>query len=145
MQSPYPRVPFAKGARPQKSKPRPHRQAGFTLLEVVVACVLLATLVVSALLATSTQQQKLGRARDRLQASHIADNLLGRWHDSRDGIPRQGAGVCPEATDFYWQTQVTSSASVLGSVYPVIRLKIYRTGSTVSLLSVDVLASKEAS
>lgn len=108
---------------------------------MVVGLVLLATLVVSALLATSAQHRKVQQAEQRQLAVQLADELLATWLDSQKGIPVLGSGSFPAHSELRWQTQVVASSDFLGVIVPVVRLDIQRISKKRStILSIEVLA-----
>lgn len=101
----------------------------FTLLELVVGLVLLATLLISVLLGATRHNRMLKLADDRQLAIALADEMLVGWHDSRDGIPLRGRGVMQGQVNWYWRTHVDSNRSVFGSMMPVVSLDIVRVNS----------------
>jgi prepilin-type N-terminal cleavage/methylation domain-containing protein len=58
---------------------KPSGRRGLTLVEVIAGLVLLATLLTSVLAAFKTHAVQIRGARDRLQASEAADELLSGW------------------------------------------------------------------
>ncbi len=119
------------------------RQA-FTLVEVVVGCVLLATLLVSTFLATSRYRNQTARAQRRQQAVYLADKLLASWWNSQKGIPlaENGTVADPARSNSHiltWQTSVVSSRNVLGVVHPVIRLQVFDQLGRSELVAIEVL------
>ena len=63
------------------------RRAGFTLIEVVAGLMLLATLLVTMLLAIARGQRLNELSENRQTGASIADRLLAGWVDSDRGIP----------------------------------------------------------
>ena len=122
---------------------QPARKA-FTLVEVVVGCVLLATLLVSTLLAASRYRSQITRARQRQQAAYLADKLLATWWDSQKGIPLAESGVIedpdrPNSLSLTWRTSVVSSRTLLGAVHPVVKLQVFDRLGQIELVAVEVL------
>lgn len=123
---------------------RQWNRKAFTLVEVVVGCVLLATLLVSTLLATSRYRSQIARAQRRQQAVYLADTLLASWWDSQKGIPLAESGTVadplkPNSASLSWQTSVVSSRNVLGVVHPVVRLQVFDRLGRSELVAVEVL------
>ena len=116
---------------------------GFTLLEVVVGLMLLATVLVASLLALGKQRRILRQANDRQQAISLADTLLTAWHQTTAGIPLRGAGPIAERPGWWWQTEVIANRVIFGKSHPVIRLQIIdRSATAVNqsvLLSIEML------
>ncbi len=83
-----------------RSKPA----VGFTLIEVVIGLTLMATVVVSSLLAFSAHRKQRRAAEAKLAAVTVADDLLHRLSAGRDGIPIAGRGVIPGHPYWFWQT-----------------------------------------
>ncbi len=104
---------------------------GFTLLEVVIALVLLATVLVTSLLALGKQRQTLRLANDRQQAISLADALLTNWQQSPSGIPLATGGPFVERNGWWWQTDIIANRIVFGRPHPIVRLQIVdRTSAT---------------
>ncbi len=116
---------------------------GFTLLEVVIGLVLLATVLVTSLLAMGRQRRMLRQANDRQQAISLADALLTGWHQSTTGVPLRAAAPIVERPGWWWQTEVVANRIVFGRSHPIVRLQIVdRTlplQSEVVLLSIELL------
>ncbi|MEM7557550.1 MAG: type II secretion system protein [Planctomycetota bacterium] len=127
-----------------ESKQGQRDRKAFTLVEVVVGCVLLATLLVSTLLATSRYRNQIARAQRRQQAVYLADMLLASWWDSQKGIPLAESGFVadplkPSSASLSWQTSVVSSRNVLGVVHPVVRLQVFDRSGRSELVAIEVL------
>ena len=124
----------------------PEFRSGFTLLEVVLGIVLLATLVSAVVLATSAQQRKLALAQRKTLAIQTAERLLSGWTRKTIDIPLRDSGV-DEPTQFLWRTEVVSSRTVcLVPVY-VVRLTIQNlnpSGALTQLCAVEVLVDATA-
>lgn len=116
---------------------------GFTLLEVVVGLVLLATVLVTSLLALGKQRQILRQATDRQQAISLADAFLTKWHQSTTGVPLRGSGPIAERAGWWWQTEVVANRLVFGKPRPIVRLQIIdRSSNSINhlvLLSIELL------
>lgn len=99
------------------------KAAGFTMVELVVGLVLLATLLVSMLMVISRQRKASRMAVARQQAVQAADQLLAGWFDAQAGIPLVGQGPVA-GTNMLWQTRVARNVSLFEQAVPVVRLSI---------------------
>ena len=124
--------------------PNDRSNRGLTLLEVVVGIVLLASLVAGVLMATAAHQRKILFARQKIQASYFADQLMTRWSQSQSGVPLTGSGVEYDS-DFIWQVNVVGSRALCGVPVHVVRLRIYQPSGVgaQSLFSMDVVVDAE--
>ena len=115
---------------------------GFSLVEVVIGLVLMATLLVSTLLAYGAHQHQRALANAGIEAVAIADELLHRMSNSRDGIPSVGRGVIPGKPSWFWETTIVGTTLPAGVPLQVIRFQVGRVtseGAVQSLTSVDVV------
>jgi len=58
-----------------------------TLVEVVVAIVIAATAIVSSLIAYGRAERQHRNARQRIEASRLAERMLAKWYGSEGGSP----------------------------------------------------------
>ncbi|MDG2221812.1 MAG: hypothetical protein P8L85_10540 [Rubripirellula sp.] len=100
------------------------RRDGLTLVEVVVGLVLMATVLVSSLLATGAHRRQHHFSNNKLVAVGIADDLLNQFLNSRDGIPPVAQGLIAARPQWSWRTQVVGAAAPAGVPMQVIRLEI---------------------
>jgi hypothetical protein len=105
---------------------RHHQRAGFTLLELIAGSVLMATLLVSLILAIAQQRSSQKLAEDRQTATMLADQLLAEWMDTAQGVPLGGRGVLPSMNQWFWRTSVIGNQSLFGKPAAVVRLDIIR-------------------
>ena len=131
--SPTSAVPYANRGVPR---------VGLTLIELVVGLVLLATLLVSILLASSRYEKSLRLAKDRRKAVQLADVLIAEWFDSPRGIPIQANGPL-DAEGLVWRTQLARNDQLFGRDVRIVRLDVSRvTQPNVSeLLSIELVKS----
>ena len=125
---------------PTEQRVRP-RRAGFTLIEVVVGLVLMATLLVGLVLATTVHKRSLKRASDKLAAVAEADALLVDLTRQRaEWWP--AAGPVADRPAWQWSTRAVVAARPLGVPVQTVRLTIVDTASQppVELVAVDVVA-----
>ena len=99
-----------------------HRISGFTLIEIVVGLILLASLAVGAILATQVHSRQLAAARKRTAAVRIADDLLQQWADQR--IPVNQQGPIPQNANWIWRTQIIAERPARQRTGQIIRLQI---------------------
>lgn len=121
----------------------PHRTAAFTLIEIVAAMVLMATVMSAALLAFASHQRSSRRAIHRRRAVIVADQLLDRLFATRNGLPTAGSGILPPSitgTDkpWRWQTGVIRRGNVLSIPTQTVRLEL-RDDQSALLISVEML------
>jgi type II secretion system protein I len=103
---------------------RSRQRGGFTLIEVVVGLTLLATIIVSSLLAFSKHQNQIRLARSKITAVQIADDLLNRMSASRTGIPPAASGPIPEHPTWSWRTSVAAETLRVPIPMQIIKLQI---------------------
>lgn len=115
----------------------------FSLIEVVVALVLMATLLTTIIMAIG-RHRRLGKlAEDRREAVRIADQLLLSWNGSRNGIPYMSSGAIPEHRGWFWRTRVVANQPLWGATFPKIGFEILQreTQREVLLVRLEVLAT----
>ena len=101
-------------------------RAAFTLLELVVGMALLATLLVSVLLATAKHKRLIQLAADRHEAVRLADDLLANWYSSADGVPLNARGLVHNRSGWYWRTMAHTNQVLFGVSAPQVKLEIVR-------------------
>ncbi len=116
-------------------------KSAFTLMEVVVGLVLMASVLVASLLAFSAHRKQLRNADAKIAAISIADELLYRLSESRDGIPLSATGPIANQPNWFWRTRPTGNIVATGVPVRVIRFEIVESnGQTIRVLtSVDVV------
>ena len=108
-----------------KTSSKPRDRHGLTLVEVVAGLALLATLLVSILMAFSAHAGQIRAAQDRLQAIEIADALLTRWTAS-DGIPAVGReDAVPGSEALWWRIVVSPSVAPSATGLHTVRLEVF--------------------
>jgi len=116
---------------------------GFTLVEVVVGMILLATLLVSVLQAYGLHHRQLRHARDQLTATQLADRQLSDWMTTSSGVPVFAGGTVFGQPGWSWRTQRIGQRLLAGLPVDIIRYEIFslqrRTGRQLPLCSVDVV------
>ncbi|MEM8733616.1 MAG: hypothetical protein AAGG44_05325 [Planctomycetota bacterium] len=120
-----------KSVQRPSSSPRKKRlfRGGFTMVELVVGLVLLATLLVSMLMVLSRQRRANQIASARQQAVQAADQLLAGWFNSQAGMPLAGQGQIL-GTQMVWRTQVARNVLVFEQPVPVVRMSIFLRGTS---------------
>ncbi|MEM6689187.1 MAG: prepilin-type N-terminal cleavage/methylation domain-containing protein [Planctomycetota bacterium] len=115
---------------------------GFTLIEVIVSMVLLATLLATSIVAIGRQQRQLRFAKDRVEACSMAESILASMETTREGIPSRGNGPIVGKPSWIWQTRVVGSSQPFGVRLSVIRFAIAKredNGRVRELVRVEVL------
>lgn len=111
-----------------------------TLVEVVVALVLLASLVVGMVTAYAAHQKQGLRALEKVRAVEVADGLLTQWYQDGDAsFPRDGAGIVPGADAFVWQTQTTVRNQIETMPVEIVRLQIFPQSARIDSARADDL------
>lgn len=87
---------------------RHRKQAGFTLLEVLVALAIVAIALLAALRASGQSTANVGELRARLLAGWVAENILAEHRARGDWLPLGvERGVQREGgTEFVWRREV---------------------------------------
>ncbi|MFK7738312.1 MAG: prepilin-type N-terminal cleavage/methylation domain-containing protein [Pirellulaceae bacterium] len=127
-----------------RNRSRSASKRGLTLIELVVGLVLLATVLVSILLASARYEKSSRLAKNRRQAVQLADNLLASWFDSPRGIPIQAKGRFG-IEDFVWQTQLVRNDQLFGRGVRIVRLDVSKVAmpGTSTLLSIELVQSED--
>lgn len=103
-----------------------------TLIEVVVALVLLASLVAGMVTAYSAHFRQASLAARRQEAIEAADQLLSQWYASSDPqVPRNSQGVLTGPVGFVWQTEIVHQNFVESVPVEVVRLRVYSAATLV--------------
>lgn len=119
------------------------RRKAFSLMEVVVALMLMATLLTSIILAIGRHRRQGKLAEDRRLAIRIADQLLATWHESKHGIPYMSSGPIPEHRGWIWRTNVVANQTLFGANFPKIGFEIVQPQAQrdVLLVQLEILAT----
>lgn len=121
---------------PDRPTGRPGRTrgaaSGFTLIEMLIALVILSTGIVIVLQAFQTSAKALGEARDAMRATHLMQRTL-QEHERVPGMAPTpvGGGVCPDPfDDFSWTAdRARADAGVDG--LSQLRIEVWRSNSRV--------------
>lgn len=122
--------------------PDPRAQVGgFTLVEVVAGLLLMASVLVSSLLAFSAHRQQSRTADAKLAAVRVAEDLLLDFTARQDGIPVGKRGRIAGTAGWFWRTTVVGTTAPVGVPLKVIRLQVIEVSGnrSVPLATVDVL------
>ncbi|MDM4015768.1 type IV pilus modification PilV family protein [Roseiconus lacunae] len=105
-------------------EPSSARRNGLTLIEVVIALVLMASVLVGSILAFTTHRRQLSRAEKRVQATFLADQWIETFLSSNERIPVPGRGVLSETPNWYWKTSVAGQTVITNVPVRIVRLEI---------------------
>ena len=118
------------------------RNAGFTLIEVVVGLALMASVLVASLLSFSAHRRQLRTADARIAAVAVADELLEFLSSAPEGLPKSGRGRIPGRANWIWQTNIVGMTTPIWVPMEVVRFRIIEfsgDGSTHTLVSINVM------
>lgn len=117
-----------------------------TLLEVVVGIALLATLLVSILVAYRGHANQIRSAHIRMSAVQLTDELLHQWLH-KDAMPAAGsAGVFAENNALRWQLVAVHTPRETKLPVTLLRLDVYDSSlapARIPLLSVELFTSSQ--
>tara|TARA_R110002049_G_scaffold4601_5_gene32723 strand:+ start:1012325 stop:1012750 length:426 start_codon:yes stop_codon:yes gene_type:complete len=117
-------------------------RGGFTLLEVVVGLILMATVLIGSMLSYSAHQRQLVASDKRIAAVSFADDLLSQLTAGQRRMPTSIRGVVAAQPNWYWQTAIIGRTAPMNVPMDVVRLSVFevRPDGTVQVLtSVDVV------
>ena len=108
----------------RKSFWRRCRRPGLTLLECLVAMVILGVILSSTLMTRARYLHQAATAKRQAEAITAADALLVNWEQLPSGPPRQDEGAVEQSQGLLWRTHLVDNASVNGLGAQVLRLEI---------------------
>lgn len=115
---------------------RTTRAAGFTLIEALVALVILSTGIVLVLQAFQTGASALGVAREAACAAHLTHQVLQTLPAARGTAVSPGGGVFPAPyEDFEWALSTENTGDESGAALEPIRVEVGRIGSSVRFVT----------
>lgn len=119
-------------------------RSALTLVEVVVAIVLLASLLVGMITAYGTHHRQIRKAARKREAVAAADQLLSTWYaGSQPKVPRSGQGLLRGQSDYLWRTAPLQRTTIELLPVEIIRLQVFPaqglTDKTIPLAQVDLL------
>ena len=101
-------------------------RAALTLVEVVVALVLSASLLVGMIAAFGMHYRQIRRAEQRLQAIAAVEQLLAQWYEgSHSKVPRLGEGLLNGKSTYFWRTVPIERTFIETLPVEVIRLQVF--------------------
>ncbi|MEO1524021.1 MAG: type II secretion system protein [Planctomycetota bacterium] len=100
------------------------RRSGLTLIEVVVALVLMGSVLVGSLLAFSAHRKQLSIANKQIEATIIAESLVRELSARQSGMPSSERGLVPGYPNWMWQTSIAGQAEVATVNMRVIQFEI---------------------
>jgi len=98
---------------------------GFTLIEALAGSILLATLLVTVLLAKGNLARQNRQAADRVEACQVLETLLNQWWADRSKFPRNGEGEVPGQAAWRWQTHVVENPQAKPLHAEVVAVALY--------------------
>jgi type II secretory pathway pseudopilin PulG len=98
-----------------------------TLIEVIIAMTLLATLLVTMLTAFQLHRRQLLDSSRKLQAVEQAEMLMTNWYAKRGGVPEiPSQGTCEHPSELAWRlTKLSSVAELPSAELIVAKLAIF--------------------
>ncbi|MDA8744722.1 prepilin-type N-terminal cleavage/methylation domain-containing protein [Rubripirellula amarantea] len=132
---------FRSSDRREQHVNAPRRQ-GFTLIEVVVGLVLMASVLVSSLLAYSSHQRQRAFANAKREAVIIADQILQQLSVRRAGMSAGDQGLIADKPNWFWRTSLVGTTSPAGVPMRVIQFQIAKQnpdGTVTALTSVELV------
>lgn len=106
------------------------RRRGLTLVEVVAAALILATVATTALSVVSSSLTGLRAQSDQLIAQHHARNLMAEWRIQPKELAASGTGTCLGATEWHWTRSVAPYDAYPDAQLRMVTLTLQRNGGT---------------
>ena len=118
-----------------------NRARGFTLLEVIVALVLMGSVLAGSLLAYSSHRKQLSMATKRIEATRIADQMVQQLSAQTDGIPVGTRGLVSGKPNWFWQTEAVGFTELATVRLRVVRFQIFeRRPAVTPLVTIEIVA-----
>lgn len=118
-----------------------NRARGFTLLEVIVALVLMGSVLAGSLLAYSSHRKQLSMATKRIEATRIADQMVQQLSAQTDGIPVGARGLVSGKPNWFWQTEAVGFTELATVRLRVVRFQIFeRRPAVTPLVTIEIVA-----
>lgn len=117
-------------------------RSALTLVEVVTGLLLLATLLVSILLAFNTHTKQIKTATQRLLAIELTDQLISGWYQADQFPEPDSEGMFGSQPNFKWKL-VQKRDKLANIPAKVLRVEVFQTSPTaedVELAVVELLA-----
>jgi hypothetical protein len=99
-----------------------------SLVETLLGCAILATLLVTIVLAVSRLHLQAARAAGRAGACRAADELLEQWWKRPEALPRRSNGPVAGRPGWSWRTRPVESDSAASLGGQVVRLEVFAPG-----------------
>jgi hypothetical protein len=118
---------------------------GVTLVEVLAGSALLATLLVSILVARGQLAVQARRADNRMQACAILDDLLAGFWASRGTFPRSETGDVPNHDGWRWTAGTVPNEGADAMNADVVAVEVFAPGEdgATAAARVEILLSRE--
>ena len=111
------------------------RGRGLTLVEVVAAALILATVATTALSVLSASLTGLRANGDQLVAQHHARNLIADWRINPTELAVSGSGMCAGASDWNWTRNVAPYNAQADAHLHMVTLTLQKDGATANTAS----------
>ena len=97
-----------------------NRRRGMTLIEVLASLAILSTVLVGLIMAKARHTRQSKEARERIEACHIADQLLQAWWTAPEGVPEDSSGPIEGKPDWQWRTRTLQGPDLVAAPATVI-------------------------
>ena len=84
-----------------------------TLIEVLASLAILSTVLVGLIMAKARHSRQSTEASERIEACHLADQLLQLWWTGPDGVPTNSSGPIEGKPDWQWQTRTSQGPDLV--------------------------------
>jgi prepilin-type N-terminal cleavage/methylation domain-containing protein len=121
------------------------RRTAFTLVELLVGMMLLASLAVVSLQGFKAHKQQLRTAEQRILAANELDLLMTTWSALPNGFPINSQGLIAPDRTWIWRTQLIEPRKIFGQDKLLVRAEILEDASVngKSLATIDFLKAIE--
>lgn len=129
---------------PSSLLPRPSRQRGVTLIEILAGLAVLGVLISSIMIARGRALRQWADADAKVQATRAVDTLLASWladPTGPDRIPVPATGQLADLPDCTWRTTFFADPATRQLGVGVVRLEVFKDRRP--LLSLDLLKRPE--
>ncbi len=117
-----------------------------TLIEALAGTAVLATVLVSILIADARLRKQAHRSESRSQACEMAESLLAKFWEKPEEFPRTASGDIPGHPGWTWRTQPVKNdaADAMNSQVVVLEIFAPQLASQSPVVRVEVLLSEKS-